>query len=417
MARKSFFDLTISLEEDQSAIVDDAIANGGDEPVEATDVVQAEEETTELVEAQQQAEEQVASLEEAEEVAEDLEDQLEEQEQIIEEKPEEVTEDTVQIAQESMFISLAKLGMKYEDIMANRISSESADSTPLQKFKVSTEGLKDVLNTIKENIIKAVQAVINTIKKLWQNASIFFDRSAKTADKLIAEYKGKSGNVEATDQVIDKVKGKFGGWFLATGNVDFTQIIGYANAVKVPKFVANQSSNKIIENLKASIKASSVKLSDELKKNIDGTLPENAVPSYLIGSKLTVITNDDIVSFGLKVENVKNDSVRSALNSLNVAKILVYLKNAKAGAEKMKQYQTNTFQAMDSIIKGVKSVADKAKEGDSAEDTKKELALARKLGTKFALECVNQYISAINGTVACCAALLKSTKREEPKAE
>ena len=164
--RKSFFDLSVSLEEDTATIVDEAVANGGDEPVEATDVVEAEQETADLVESQKVAEDRVATLEDAEVVADDLEDQLEEQEQILEEKPEEVTEDTVAVAQESIAISLTKLGMKYEDIMARRISFEANGSTPLQKFQVCTEDLKDVLTKIKDNIIAAVRTIVNQLKKL-----------------------------------------------------------------------------------------------------------------------------------------------------------------------------------------------------------------------------------------------------------
>lgn len=413
--KKSFFDLTVSLEEDTSAIVDEAVAAGGDEPVEAADVVEAEEETAALVESQQDAEQQVATLEDAEVVADDLEDQLEEQEKIIEEKPEEVTEDTVAIAQEAMVISLTKLGMPYEEIRSYRVSLEANDSTPLQKFQVCTESLKDALVKVKDGIVNAVKAIINQIKKLWQNASIFFDRSAKTADKLIAELKNVTGNVNADDALIAKVNGKFGGWFLIAGNYDFEKILGFANGIKVPTFVPNQSSTKMIENLKAAVKYENLKISEEAKKNIDGTLPEGAVPSYVIGSKLTVITNDDIVSFTLKVDDIDKNKTRTALNGINVAKIISTLKNAKAAAGKMKDYQNSTFKAMDSIVAGLNKVGTKA-EGDDAAEAKKELQIARKVGTKFALECVNQYIAAVNGTVACCAGMVKTiTKKEESK--
>ena len=413
--RKSFFDLSVSLEEDTQAIVDDAIAAGGDEPVEAADVVEAEQETAELVENQQKAEDQVAALEDAEVIADDLEDQLEEQEKIIEEKPEEVTEDTVAVAQEAMFISLAKLGMKYEDIRAQRISLESGDSTPLQKFQVCTEGLKDTLVKVKDGIINAVQAIVAQIKKLWQNASIFFDRSASTADKLIAEYKGVSGNVQADDSVLNLLKKRFGGWYLVSGGIDFTSLLKFASSVQIPRYKPNESTTKIIETLKASVKNNGVKVTEELKKNINGTLPENSVPSYVIGAKLSVITDKDIQSFELKTDNIDNNKLRSEAQALNVAKLLVYVKTAKKYANEMKKYQNDAFGALDSIIKGIKSINinEENENSDKGKDLKEQLALTRKIGTKFALESVNQYIATVNGTIACCAAMLKAVKKSD----
>ena len=403
--RKSFFDLSVSLEEDTATIVDEAVANGGDEPVEATDVVEAEQETADLVESQKVAEDQVATLEDAEVVADDLEDQLEEQEQILEEKPEEVTEDTVAVAQESIAISLTKLGMKYEDIMARRISFEANGSTPLQKFQVCTEDLKDVLTKIKDNIIATVRTIVNQLKKLWQNASIFFDRSAKTADKLIAEYKSVTGNVSADDAIVKKVNAKFGGWFLVEGKYDFAKILKFAEEVKIPKGIAGDKS--LVSKFFSLFKFSNA-------PKITSLLPDvkEGEVVYLMGNKVTYATPDDLITAEVDTSKLDSGKCQSALNSMSVSGILVYLQAAKKAAEAMKKFQTDTFAAMDSIIKDLNTQVKNAKEGEG-EDVKKRLALTRKIGTRFALQTVNQYIGAVNGSVNCCAMLLKTTKKSE----
>lgn len=416
--RKSFFDLSLSLEEDTSAIVDDAVANGGDEPIEATDIVDTEEATQELVEAQNEAEQQVEKIEEAEEIKEDLEDQLEEQEKIIENNPDQVTEQTVQVAQESLLASLTRLGMSFEDASAYRISFEADGSSPLQKFIVSTEGIKDVLKTIKDSIIKAIQAVINTIKKLWQNASIFFDRSEKTANKLIAEYKDAKGSVDVDDALVKKINAKFGGWFIATGKYDFNAILDFAKEVKVPKGL--QAKGSLIDTIKG-IVTGGIKSAQKLisGNGINTLIPQedaskDANVVYLMGSKITYITNEDIKSAEVKIDSIDEGKSKSALNSLNVAGILTYLKKAATAAKDMKKFQQDTFASLDSIIKSVKEEADKAKD-EEAKEAKQKLALLRKIGTKFALETVNQYIGTVNGTVNISAALLKTTKKEKSK--
>ncbi len=402
--KKSFFDLTVSLEEDTSAIVDEAVAAGGDEPVEAADVVEAEEETAALVESQQDAEQQVATLEDAEVVADDLEDQLEEQEKIIEEKPEEVTEDTVAIAQEAMVISLTKLGMPYEEIRSYRVSLEANDSTPLQKFQVCTESLKDALVKVKDGIVNAVKAIINQIKKLWQNASIFFDRSAKTADKLIAEYGKITGNVEADDKVVNKVNAKFGGWFLAEGKYDFAKILKFAEEVKIPKGIAAEKG--LLEKFFSIFKFSNApKISSILPEVKEGEVV------YLMGDNVTYATQDDLLSAKVDLSKLDTNKCKSSLNSMSIVNILTYLKTAKAAAEKMKKFQTDTFAVMDSIIKDLNAQVKDAKDGEG-EDVKKRLALIRKIGTRFALQTVNQYIGAVNGSVSCCAVLLATTKKK-----
>lgn len=460
MARNSFFDLTLALEEDTSGIIEEASANATENPIEVSDVVDAEDNTEEIVELQADAEDKVESVLDAQEATDELSDQVEEQEAIIAEKPEEVTEDTVAVAQEAFFITLARLRLPYEEIRAHRISIESSDSTPLQKLQVSCEGIKDMLKKIGDGIVKAIKAIINTIKKLFQNAVIFFDRSAKTIDALITKYKNSgSAKINVNDNIIKKVNGYFGGWFLATGDYNFGEMVEYASAIKLDSTVVSAIKQDMAKKAEAAASSESYYLSREgivakaaaflgfgkavenqAKKTKGGkdmvkgdslndkiiaiandaeNLKNVQAVVYLYGSKITAFTGNDLKSSSLDLSKINENDSRTKLNALTVSGIIGDLGKIKTKASDMKKYQQETFKSLDDIV----SEAQKASTADVKEDdaegkekatfARKKLQLLQKIGTKFALESVNQYIGYIKGSVSSASALLATTDGKE----
>lgn len=441
MARNSFFDLALALEEDTSGIIEEASANVDENPIEVSDVVDAEDNTEEIVELQADAEDQVETVLDAQEATDELTDQVEEQEAIIEEKPEEVTEDTVAVAQEAFFITLARLRLPYEEIRAHRISIESSDSTPLQKLQVSCEGIKDMLKKIGDGIVKAIKAIINTIKKLFQNAVIFFDRSAKTIDALITKYKDSTkAKINANDSVVKKVNSYFGGWFLATGDYSFGDMVEYASEIKLDSTVVSAIKQDVAkkEETDASSTSKAVKSKAEKTKGGKAMVQGDSVTDkiiaiandaenlknvqavvYLYGSKITAFTGDDLKSSSLDLSKINENDSRTKLNALTVSGIIGDLGKIKTKASDMKKYQQDTFKSLDDIV----SEAQKASTADVKEDdaegkekaaaARKKLQLLQKIGTKFALESVNQYIGYIKGSVSSASALLATTDNKD----
>ena len=388
MARKSLF--TISLEDED--ILDNVEAT---ETIEVEEVVAAEEEQAEFQEAAEEVEEEVVALEESEEVVAELEEQAATQEQIIEEKPEEITEDTVQIAQESFMCYAAKLGKTYEELKMRRISSETVTASPVQAFKVSTEDIKEFAAKALEMIKNLFAKIAASLKKLRAKFVVFMDRTAANALKLVNSYRSKKGDIKLSEEVSKKIISKLPVMIAANGGkvdsslLDFVQIdfvkdvvggVKAGTSIETPKFVNNAVHKKILDFV---VKAGA----------------ENVTcVTQAYKSTVTYVSaeNGEVKTF--EVTKDKFDGVKlSGLGSYReLAEILV--KVARNGKEN-KKYADGLENSQKEVMKKAEEIS---KGGEDTAEARKQLRLLRSLGSKLVLDSIMQYVNVNKALVAIC---------------
>lgn len=198
---------------------------GDDAEVTASDVVESEVQAIETEEEVAEVVSDIATTEEAEEVADELTEQVTEQEQVI--KDAEVTEDTVAVAQEQFYITISKINcLKEYSEIKSRYSAESY-STPLEKLKLSTEGVKDFVLALIERIKMAFLKIKELIKKLYLRFIVMMTNVEKKAKALTKELESVDGSktIELKDEQVDRVTNLFK-CFVAAGLVKSTKDLG-----------------------------------------------------------------------------------------------------------------------------------------------------------------------------------------------
>lgn len=116
--------------------------------------------------------------------ASELQDQVDAQEEIMENNPEQVTEQTVEVAQEQFYQTINKISSLRFYGTSGTISHELSAGTPLERLKVSCEGVKDFINAVIEKIKAFFKMIKNWLVKILQKFGILKKNEEKTAKLL-----------------------------------------------------------------------------------------------------------------------------------------------------------------------------------------------------------------------------------------
>ena len=99
-------------------------------------------------------------------------------------------EAVAEATQDSFMVTLAKLGVQREDMKHFGVTSDSSLS-PLERIKITNDGVKDFLSRLKEHIIAFFRTVKNKIKKLIAKLVVMVTGCTKKADAVIKKYKNR----------------------------------------------------------------------------------------------------------------------------------------------------------------------------------------------------------------------------------
>lgn len=390
---------------------DDTIDAGGDAEVSAVDAVESEAQAVEMEEEVAEVQEVMASTEEAEEVVDELSDQVEEQEQVIEETPEEVTDDTVAVAQEQFYISISKIRClkEYTDIKRG-LSTESAN-TPVEKLKLSCEGVIEFIKVLCERIKLAFMKVGELIKKLYVKFVVFFTNLTKKADALSKELNNVEGSKTVTlkDEQIEKIS-KLLKCFIAAGIVKST--------ADLPKVV--QTVSEVKSTLTAFINDVINKGSLKLTARTDAmtklaiTKDANVVyaPYYVKGTvkAVTIKQEDDLAVASYTTVAIENDGKVNAV-SLNTTELKNVLSSISKAGKDLKGVIEAAKSAQDKLYKNLdeveKTAGEKLKFGTIRMGVVNEAKLVRRAGTNVLLDIVLNYIYNMKNVLAVSAVIAK----------
>lgn len=143
-------------------------------------------------------------IEESEEITSDAEDAVEVQEDRIEENPADITENDVNIAQEQYAYYLGLLRLDYSKVRSTRHSMESA-STPLEKYRISTEALKEMVSAVIGAIATVVAKVVDMVKKMRTKVMVWFGDFSKQATSLLEKVKDTKPESMITKENMSKL--------------------------------------------------------------------------------------------------------------------------------------------------------------------------------------------------------------------
>lgn len=229
--------------------LEDTSAAGETETV--AEQIQAECDEAELDETTETVENVMASTEEAEEVVEELEEQKEDAEKAIEENPEAVTDDTVAVAQEQFYITISRIAGLAEYKKFSNIAHEISASTPMERLKLTCEGIGEFIMAIITKIRLAFSKIGELIKKLYVKISIVLTNVKRRADKLtnfLKNYPEQFSVNKLSEDTVNSIS-KYLKCFLAAGLVkgvkDFNVVIDTIkkfNNIYINKFIKNVDS-------------------------------------------------------------------------------------------------------------------------------------------------------------------------------
>ena len=291
--------------------------------VEEQSVGEVLEDTREVTELQADIEQDNVAMEEGEETIADLQKQVEENETVIEEKPEEVTEEMVQASNEALTIALASLRATKEDIKYYSLSQESGSSA-LERLKLSTESIKDVISEIIAKIRMFFKTVFTKIKQLVVKVQVMFSKIGKRAKELkdkvnSSDLKDDSTAGKASKETSDYFNSKFGVFF--TANLGVMDILDKLDPLKLYNSINSKGSNSPISDIaksaldinkfeKSETKGASEELEIEL---VPYRVKPDSVQFLKIENKLKLeqfkVINLNISTVSAKVENKANDSI------------------------------------------------------------------------------------------------------------
>ena len=390
---------------------DDTLDVGGDAEVSAIDSIEAETQAVEMEEDVAEVEEVMASTEEAEEVADELTEQVEEQEKVIEETPEEVTEDTVAVAQEAFFISISKIGaLKDYKELRGSLGIESA-GTPLEKLKLTCEGVWEFIKALIERIRIAFLKVGELIKKLYIKFLVFFTNLKKKAEALSKSLKDVDGNKTITlnDDQVERVTKTFK-CFLAAGVIKSTK--------DLDKVVEEVLKTKTLTGAIEGYTKLDIDI-DNLKNLIDPytklALSKNAnaiCAPYYVKSTLKAVVLDLKSDTCVKYDtfNIDNDGKvdTAAPTATELKNILGKLTKSENG---LKTLVETAKKVQETINKNINDLEKKIVENQKFSGERMKLInvlkLQRRFGTNVLLDSVLNYVYNMKNVLAISAMVAK----------
>lgn len=151
---------------------------------------QAEKDTKAVIELQVE----LKSLEEHIEVYNKLEEQEETNTKLLEESPDSITDNDIQVSQESLFKALKFLKYSNKDILSLRISSEAFNGNKLQSLYVSNESVQDAMKKVLNSILELFKSIKNKLTETIQRTKASITSKTKVLQNMRV-YAERNGNL------------------------------------------------------------------------------------------------------------------------------------------------------------------------------------------------------------------------------
>ena len=166
---------------------------GGELSGDVTESIEDEANTDEVMEESAALEEDLEAMQENADATSDLVETEAATDAVLDapdEHSESEMEAVAEATQDSFMVTLAKLGVQREDMKHFGVTSDSSLS-PLERIKITNDGVKDFLSRLKEHIIAFFRTVKNKIKKLIAKLVVMVTGCTKKADAVIKKYKNR----------------------------------------------------------------------------------------------------------------------------------------------------------------------------------------------------------------------------------
>lgn len=385
----SLFKRTLSREEFEGDVTPE---------VEVQETVEATVENDEVNEIASDIQADVAAVEEAEDVLEELNEQVEENETALE-TPEAVEAVDVAVSQEALSYATKRLGTTMADMGLGVISRESAKDDSVTALRLSTEGIKEFINTVIEQIKRLMRNVGMAFKKLYVKALSVMNNTEKSAKKLSEKIKNYEDSKKTAYSNEEKQ------WF--AGRVPGLIIENGFNKDGVEKFIASankvegitDSIAKMEKSIAAAVNATEDQLSSDDFKGISSIAKgEEAFLTLTDGGKKSVeysVTNfNEPKKASIKKEAKEADSsdAEGKINAvLKVADVDSILKKLIANGNK--KYYDTVKKHIDKLdqdaTKSYKSISDAATWSTEARSRRiREISKGLSTATSICLDAI-----------------------------
>lgn len=381
----------------------------GDAEVTVSDAVESETQAIETEEEIAEVAEDIATTEEAEETADELQEQIEENEKAIENN--EVTEDTVAVAQERFYDSISNIRcLKEYSAIKSRYSAESYAS-PVEKLRLSTEGVKEFVVELIERIKLAFLKIKELIKKLYVKFVVMMTNVEKKAKALIKELdnlKDAKSEVELSGEQVEKVTNLFK-CFLAAGVIkstkDLGKVVDTVNNVKtdltnfandlISATLETESRVDVMTKLAVTKNANAIYapyfVKGTLKALIFEKSEEKVKPVY---EEISVDNNGDIDKKACSITELKNILGKVSKAQSDINKLI----------ESGKKVQETLYKHLDALEKVNGEIF---KFGSDRMRANNELRLFRRVGTNIILDITLNYVYNIKNVLSVAAMITK----------
>lgn len=365
MARinRSFMDLVVSIEEDNSLDLNDGLSADGD--IQIDEAIAMEEEIEQINEAATEIESGIDTTEEAMDVADDLQEQVDTTEELIDNNPEAVTDEVVQASQEMFFAALGRLNYSIDQLKSLRVANEG--SVPaITRLRISNEAISETIKNIWEKIAQFFKRISAAIKNLYQKAVLFFNSTEKKAKALIDKISKTPKDIEINEELGIKAAKKLG-----TLNMLTDSSIGLATAYKDLVY------NKLLAVLKSPLVVSQAKMgqySIRYPSNLDAAITKAADGkevelTILYPSYISVVVSDEngvFRSVSAKLENDQIEAVGKKMNNrkINTSDFINDLKAVQDIAKNFKSVHNDMNKMRDNVYKAMELKTTKGDEID-----------------------------------------------------
>lgn len=355
MARinRSFMDLVVSIEEDNSLDLNDGLSADGD--IQIDEAIAMEEEIEQINEAATEIESGIDTTEEAMDVADDLQEQVDTTEELIDNNPEAVTDEVVQASQEMFFAALGRLNYSIDQLKSLRVANEG--SVPaITRLRISNEAISETIKNIWEKIAQFFKRISAAIKNLYQKAVLFFNSTEKKAKALIDKISKTPKDIEINEELGIKAAKKLGTLSMLT-NSHVAVATTYKDLVynkllavlKSPLIVSQAKMGQYSIRYPSSLDAAITKAADG--KDVELTILYPGYVSVVVSDENAVfrsvsakLENDQIEAVGKKMNNSKI-STSAFVNELKAVQDIA--KNFKSIHNDINKMRDNIYKAME----------------------------------------------------------------------
>lgn len=235
---------------------------GGELSGDVTESIEDEANTDEVMEESAALEEDLEAMQENADATSDLVETEAATDAVLDapdEHSESEMEAVAEATQDSFMVTLAKLGVQREDMKHFGVTSDSSLS-PLERIKITNDGVKDFLSRLKEHIIAFFRTVKNKIKKLIAKLVVMVTGCTKKADAVIKKYKNKLKKNETYNMRDNKTV-----MFKIINHAPFLFTIYRAGLASVIKDTYKKESTNLIKELSDAITGLLIKSKDYQK--------------------------------------------------------------------------------------------------------------------------------------------------------